>query len=182
MCNFKHYNMYMPFTNYGILSALVLAFCLLPRLLYFSIKNVKKLPEQLFKRKYLFLFILMASSGFASIVLSFFFTKTFFYLGIFYSWVLVVGVLMSMYLVFMILFWHNGYEIRYMFEKFGVFAPMMFIEVVILLLTGLGSLNYWLIGSSVVFGVSAIIWNYKAYKLTRPKIENTHSKYETDVF
>ncbi len=155
----------------SIYAASVVAVCSLPQLLYFLIKPHKKLPEELLHGKYLFLAILGIVSLAATILLCLFLSKSFGVIATFFSWIITSHTLIGLILLSWVWFVMHGYELRYMFKKIVLPCHMNILIVIVIILTIAFSLNYWAVIPFVIFSISSLLWSYKAYKLTKPAID-----------
>lgn len=140
-----------------------------PRLLYFMISNIKRYPSTLFKGRYLFYFIMSFLFAVCSILSALFFSHNFYYNGLFICWCSLTLIFLCLYLVLWVMFWMHGYEARYQFEKFVLPCPMSILSFASLLISGLFTLNIYLIISSIIYFVFEYIWSYKGFMLTKPK-------------
>lgn len=64
----------------------------------------------------------------------------------------------------------HGYDVRYQFKDVLVPAPLSVLEFLVILATASFTLNYALIGFSVIYFLIDYRWNYEGYLLTKPKI------------
>ncbi len=149
---------------------LTIFFATMPRFFYFLIVNKRRYPDTLFRGKYLLFEILAISSATGALVFALLFSNNFFYVGIFLSWAAISGILLCLYFTLWVLFWMHGYEARYQFNKVIVPAPMSIISSMIIFLSGLMTLNYYVIGFSISYGLFSYLWNYQGYRLTKPFI------------
>ena len=159
-------------TDASIYSSVLIFLVLLPQLLYFLIRGRKSLPAELYRGRYLFYALISLASYLAMIVLVLFFSNSYGVIAQWFAWVFSVTTFAALLLVSWIIFIMNGYEIRYMFRKFGVPAHMNVIIVVIYWLTLLLSWNYWAMIPGAIFTIFSLLWSFKAYKLTKPLIDD----------
>ena len=152
---------------YVFINALIIS---LPRTLYIMFKNARRFPGQLFKGKYLFLFITNFVLEMSINVLFLLLSHDFYYLGIFFLWSLLSGIILCLHFVLWIIFWMNGYDVRFQFKKVLVPAPLSVLTSLLFIVSALLSLNYISLILSIVYAVTSFIWNYKGYKITRPVI------------
>ena len=141
----------------------------IPRLLYFMITNVKRYPSALFKGKYLWFFIIASLFIVLSNLSSLFFSHNFFYNGLFIFWCSLTLIFLCLYLVLWAIFWMHGYEAGYQFEKIIFPSPMSVLSFASLFISGLFTLNIYLIISSIVYFIFEYAWSYKGFMLTKPK-------------
>ena len=156
----------------SIYAASLVAIVLLPQLLFFLIKGRKVLPNELYQGKYLLFAIISLISYLAIIPLVLFFSTSFGVIAQFFAWLFSSHTCVAAVLVGWIIFFMHGYEIRYLFEKIVVPAYMNVLIVMIYVLTVGFSLNYWAAIPTAIFTVFSLIWSFKAYKLTRPTIDD----------
>ena len=156
----------------SIYASILVGVVLLPQLLFFLTKGRKVLPSELYQGRYLFCALASLISYLAIIVLVLFFSTSFGVIAQFFAWLFSTHTCVAAVLVGWIVFFMHGYEIRYMFEKIVVPAYMNVLIVVIYLLTVGLSMNYWAAIPAVIFSVFSLIWSIKAYKLTRPAIDD----------
>lgn len=162
--------MFFMITPTGIYCSIIVACITLFRILYLAITNNKCYPQELFKGRFLFLFIMNFILITASVVLALFFSKDFFYNGVFFLWSTLSGICLCLYFVLWVIFWMHGYEARYQFKKVVIPAPMAFLAAFTLILTAVCTLNYYLLAASIMLAITSYLWNYKGYLLTKPKI------------
>ena len=156
----------------SIYASILVGVVLLPQLLFFLTKGRKVLPSELYRGRYLFCALASLISYLAIIVLVLFFSTSFGVIAQFFAWLFSTHTCVAAVLVGWIVFFMHGYEIRYMFEKIVVPAYMNVLIVIIYLLTAGLSMNYWAAIPTVIFSVFSLIWSFKAYKLTRPAIDD----------
>lgn len=156
----------------SIYASSLVAIVLLPQLFFFLIKGRKVLPTQLYQGKYFWFGVISLISYLAIIPLILFFSTSFGVIAQFFAWLFSSHTCVAAVLVGWIIFFMHGYEIRYLFEKIVVPAYMNVLIVMIYVLTAAFSLNYWAAIPTVIFSVFSLIWSFKAYKLTRPAIDD----------
>ena len=156
----------------SIYASILVGVVLLPQLLFFLIKGSKVLPSELYHGKYFWFALISLISYLALIVLVLFFSTSFGVIAQFFAWLFSSHTCVAAVLVGWIIFFMHGYEIRYMFEKIVVPAYMNVLIVAIYLLTVGFSLNYWAAIPAATFSIFSLIWSFKAYKLTRPAIDD----------
>ena len=148
------------------------------RILYVLVKNKKIFPDQLFKGRYLIFVILAFIFDLSSIILSLLFSSTFYFNGSFIIWCSLTFCFLCLYLILWVLFWMHGYDIRYQFEKVLLPSPMSILSFLILFISGIFTLNYYLLFSSVCYFVFEYLWSYKGFMLTKPKIIKEKNYYD----
>lgn len=154
----------------SIATCITIFFIIFIRTIYVAIRNKKKFPNQLFEGKFLLLFFAKILVGISCCVFTLFFSNNFFYMGLFYSWLLIILIAYSLYFVLWVIFFMHGYDVRYQFKKVIAPSPLTFLEFVIILSTAIFTLNYICIGLSILYFVITYAWDYKGYQLTKPKI------------
>jgi len=152
------------------------------RNLYLATRNKKRFPPSLFEGKYLLCFFIFTISGIAMFILTFFYSSSLFVTPNLFLWILISNVLMCLWGLLWIVYYMHGYETRYQFKKVLVPAPMIVCEIGALFATALLTNNYPCIVLSIVYGVTAGVWNYRAYKLTLPPIPDDEVLRENDDF
>ena len=150
--------------------AVVLAVCVLPRLFYTLFANKKSFPDSMYKKQYLFLFILYLISGIATIPLALFFSQTFITFGLFIFWIVITFVALALILLLWIYFFMHGYDVRYLFKRILVPSPIVIVEGFLVLITSIFSLNYYLIIDAVIFFIAGYLWSLKGFIITKPKV------------
>ena len=158
------------FNDTSVSVAVVLAICVLPRLLYTLISNKRSFPDSMYKKQYLFLYIIYVLSGLAVIPLAFFFSQTFIVFGLFVFWIVLTFVILSLIMLLWIFFFMHGYDVRYLFRRLPVPSPIVILESLLVVLSGVFSLNYFLIIDGVIFFIAGYLWAYKGFKITKPKV------------
>ena len=164
----------------SIYSSILVSVVLLPQLIYFLVKGRKALPSELYHGRYLFYAIVSLISYLVIIVLTLFFSKSYGVIAQWFAWVFTVMIFVTLLLVSWVIFIMNGYEARYMFKKVIVPAHMNVLIVIIFWLTMLLSFNYWAMIPGVIYTVFSLIWSMKAYKLTKPDIDEDIPLREND--
>ena len=150
--------------------AVVLAICVLPRLLYTLFANKKSFPDTMYKRQYLFVYIIYVLSGIAVVPLALFFSQTFIKFGLFVFWIVLTFVVLSLIMLIWIFFFMHGYDVRYLFRRILLPSPVVILETVLVLSSGIFSLNYFLIIDAAVFFISGYLWSLKGFFITKPKV------------
>lgn len=165
---------------YSIYSFVICFFALAPLLVYFFIRPVKKIPRELYEGRYL-LFALISLISFAAfLVLVLLFSNDYGIVLRFLSWQVSTHTGMGLILLSWVIFFMHGYEFRYLFKKYLVPAHMSILIIVIFWLTALLSWNYWSMIPCAVFTVFFLLWSLKAYKITKPKIDENVPLREND--
>ena len=165
---------------YSIYSLIICVFALTPLLVYFFIRPVKKLPRELYRGRYLLFALISIFSYLAFLVLVLFFSNNYGIVLRFLSWQISTHTGMGLILLSWVVFFMHGYELRFLFKKYLVPAHMNFLIIVIFWLTALLSWNYWAMIPCGVFTVFSLLWGLKAYKLTKPKIDEDVPLREND--
>ncbi len=162
------YNEFM-LNDTSVSVAVVLAICVLPRLLYTLFANKRSFPDTMYKRQYLLAYIIYVLSGLGSIPLALFFSQTFIVFGLFVFWIVLTFVILGLILLLWIFFFMHGYDVRYLFKRILVPSPIVLLESLLLIVSGIFSLNYFLIIDAVLFLASGYLWSFKGFKITKPK-------------
>lgn len=149
----------------------VVLFCVIFfRLIFETIRNKKKFPNALFSGKYLFLFLVKFVFGLLICIFALFYSNDFYILGLFFTWLLIILCSISLIFVLWIIFFMHGYDIRYLFKKVILPCPIVILEFIVIFSTAGFTRNYIVIGFAAIYSLATYIWNYKGYKLTKPKI------------
>lgn len=153
----------------GILVAVFSFVVTLPRLLYFLFRGKALLGSKMFKGRNLTFFILSFLSSIAYVVLAVIFSQDFHMLGLFFVYMILATIGVSLYFIVWIMFWMHGNEARYQFELIEkIPAPMTILSGFVLLLGAGLTLNYYNLACVSLFLVSALLFDLAGYKLTRP--------------
>lgn len=176
------YNDFMQISPTSIYVTVMVFIALFPRDFYFLISNKRRHSSKLFEGRYLLLFIVMLISDLACVFFTLFYSHTFFYNGIFFLWAILSGIFLALYLMLWVIFFMHGYDSRYQFKKYLVPAPMTVLSILVILLSGVCTLNYWLLISAGVYSISSYIWSLKGYNLTKPVIPDyVHISEDEDI-
>ena len=165
----------------SIYSAIVIFMGFFPLLLYFLIKGKKNLPAELYHGRYLVFALISFFSYLALVVLALFFSNDYGVIARLLGWLILSHSAFALQLVGWINFTMHGYELRYLFKKIVTPCYMNVLTIIIFWLTILFSLNYWAAIPLILFTIFSLLWAQKAYKLTKPPIDEDiplHEEYE----
>ncbi len=151
----------------GVFVSLLLALLILPRLIYFSIVNIQSFDNSLFKGRYLFYFVSSFIFALISLLTSLFFSYDFLNLGIFIVWMLLIGLALSLYLLFWSVFIMRGSNSNSHFKKIIIICPLTFLEAIAIVLTSVFTMNYYLLILGTIYLVFSYLWNIHGYNLTK---------------
>lgn len=166
----------------SIYSTIVVLLAVLPRLLFFIFSSKRRLPIEMFRGRYLILFVLMIISYLSMLPLTLLFSTDYGVIAKFFGWIFLSHTALGLILVIWILFFMHGYDLRYQFKKIAVPAPLSLLESAILWLTAILSSNYWAFIPCIVFTITSYIWNLKGYKLTLPLVDDDTPIREDDEY
>ena len=164
----------------SIYSTIVVVLAFIPMLFFVILKGQKRLPEPLLRGKFLLCWLLMIGSFVSLSILVLFFSNEYGVIAKFFGWILFSHTCLGLILVLWILFFMHGYDIRYLFKKVIVPAPMCVLYNLVIWLTVSLSFNYWAMIPSFIFTVCSLFWNIKAFKLTKPFIDEDVPLREND--
>ena len=166
----------------SIYSTILLFVALLPQLLYFLIKGKKNLPSELYHGRYLSYALVSLFAFVATLVLVLFFSNSYGVIARLLGWLIVSHSLIALILISWILFIMHGYELRYMFKKIVVPGHMNALIALVFWTTILFSLNYWAMIPCAIYTLFSMMWAYKAYKITKPAIDENIPLREDDEY
>ena len=149
----------------GVFVSLLITLLIFPRLIYFAIVNKRSYDNSLFEGYNLFFFIASIVFAMSSSLIALFFSNDFLNLGIFIVWMLVLGLALSLYLLFWSVFIMRGANPKNQFKKIIVPFPLTCLETMSLILTSVFTMNYYLLFSSIAYAIFAYLWNIKGYRL-----------------
>ncbi len=153
----------------GILVALFNFVITLPRLIYFLFRGRHLLGDIIFKGKNLAFFILSFLSSIACVTLAILFSDNFYYVGLFFLYMILASLGVSLYLIVWVMFWMHGCEGRYQFELIEkIPAPMAILSSFVLLSGSLLTLNYFMLACAIIYTLSSLLFDISLYKSTRP--------------
>lgn len=152
----------------GILVALFTFVISLPRLIYFSFKGNDLFGKVMFKGKNLAFFILSFLSSIACTTLAILFSTNFFYLGLFFVYMTISSLGVSLYLITWVMFWMHGNDGRLQFVLIDrIPCPMAILSSFVILLGSIMTLNYYMLGCALIYTFCIFGFDISGYKLTK---------------
>ena len=160
----------------GLATAFTIIIVTLPRIIFLLIRSKGHIDTNLVKPPYIILEILGLLSSLASFPLAFYFSRDFFYFGIFFTFLMVSVISAFSYFVLFIFYFQRGEEARFQFALGKIVAPFTILGSIVMLTTALTTLNFWLLIPTIVYFVSMFIVDYKGYKDTKPNFTKDPEK------
>ncbi len=144
----------------------------LPQLLFLFINPKKILPKELYRGRYLVLALLSVFSFIGYSITVIFLSSSFGTIARLIIWIITSHTGVSLILLSWAYVIMHGCELRYMFKKFLLPCHMNVLIILVMLITSLLSLNFWSLIPLAIFAVSSYLWAFKAYKITKPLIDD----------
>lgn len=153
----------------GLATALTILFVTLPRVIFLLIRSKSHIDTNLIKTPYLILEIVSLLSSLAAFILAYYFSRDYFYFGVFFTFLILSIIAWFTYFVLTIFYFQRGQEARYQFRVGKIIAPFTILGSFVILVAALTTLNFWLLIPFVTYFVSSFIVDYKGYLDTKPK-------------